>query len=170
MKNFYNKHKMNDDFDFKIFKNVILLIVFLSFIGCRIYSFVTSSLPKEVKTFTIKPIFCGVANPDAFTIAGKINYQLKTKLQSINLSPKTKGDIRFEGKIADYQLKKMGKISEVGISMYIIYKNPEGKDEKIPITKQRKLSEGETNPSSKILDEIANEIVEEVWNKTVSKW
>lgn len=156
---------------FKWNKYILIILLILCLLKCRIYSFVTSSLPKEVKTFSIKAIYCRTPKPEAFTIGGKIFYQLKTKLQSINLKNTTqKADISFEGEILDYQLKKIGDIYEVGISMFIIYKNPEQKEEKIPITKQRKLSDGEITVSSKILNEIANEIVEEVWNKTVSKW
>ncbi|MCP3660044.1 MAG: hypothetical protein GY830_06930 [Bacteroidetes bacterium] len=169
MKYLYNKINKQSNI-LRYINYAIIFMMTIVFYNCRIYSFVTSSLPKEVKSFTIKPIFCRVAKPEAFIINDRITYLLKTKLKSINLSPKDKGDIKFEGEIVDYQLKRIGKISEISVSMYVIYKNYEGKDEKIPITKQRKLSEGEVEPNSKVLNEIADEIVEEIWNKTVSKW
>ena len=151
-------------------KNLYIVLSTFILINCGIYSFVTSSLPNDVKTFSMKTIYSKNPSPEAIRFAEKLNDKLNKKLKVTLKEKKIKGDIYFEGNLSEYNINRIGAIYEVHAKVDVNYTNYKGKVEPISITKKYKLRDGMKNISQNILNEMTSEIVYEILSKTISKW
>ncbi len=145
------------------------LILMLFFPTCKtLYKFVNSSLPKYVKYFHIEPITCNRPEIESHTLSQQVYRKLKNRLETIFQQKEEGADITFKGEIIDYKLDT--KTKEVSAKISITYTNYEGKEEKFDIVKNKKLLDNQKTVQDYILQEMAEEIIDDIWDKTVAKW
>ena len=148
----------------------ILTIFIFTISGCKIYSFSITSLPKEVKSYFLEPFISTTPNYISTKIIQSITNNLQDKLNGIGLINSENGDIQFKGSITKYKIDSKGEINEIQISLNIEYIDYEKKKHNFPITKFKQLPVGDSEPSQTIIGELVNEITEEIFNNTISKW
>ncbi len=158
-------------FKYKYFiYSLIITIFILNLVCCRIFSFTTSSLPKEVKSFYIENFVSKLPNNKSQEIAISLTQNLKEKLNGIGLTFSENYDIKFSGTISNYEVDVKGEIKEVKITLNIEYIDYEKKKQSFPITKYKPLESNSEEPSQTIIKELTTEIINEVWNNTIAKW
>ncbi len=152
------------------YKVVVYSLLFMLLLPtCKtLYRFVSSSLPKDVKYFHIEPITCNRPEIESYTLSQKVYSKLKNRLGTIFQQKKKGADIAFKVEITDYKLDT--KTKEVSAKISITYTNYEGKEEKFDIVKHKKLLDNQKTVQDYILQEMAEEIIDDIWDKTVAKW
>ncbi len=161
-----------------------LIIASLSLVlnGCGVYSFSGASISPDVKSFSVAffPNRAQLVNPllsQAFTEKLKERFIAQTSLRQVDRD----GDLQFEGYISDYratpvaiQGTETAALNRLTISVYVKFTN--GKDAKqnfestftryADYDSRKSLSEVETG----LIDEINRQLVDDIFNKSVSNW
>ena len=158
--------------------NITLIIIS----SCGIYSFRGASIPQDAETiyvdyFNIQAVNTEPLLPQIFTEKLKDIF-----LQQTNLSLSNKnGDLNFSGFISNYEVKPISITSNetasqnrLTISINVLFESKLEKEKNFETTFTRykdfdsalNFSEIELN----LIEEITNEIVEDIFNKSVVNW
>ncbi|MBK9639637.1 MAG: LptE family protein [Bacteroidetes bacterium] len=160
--------------------SVVVMFVILS--GCGMYSFSGASISPEVKTFSVQ-YFANRASlvqptlSQAFTERIKDRFISQTSLRQVDRD----GDIQFEGYISDYRAQPVAiqgtetaALNRLSISVLVKFTNTKDATQSFESTftryadydSQKSLAEVELT----LIDEVNKQLVDDVFNKSVSNW
>lgn len=181
---FLKMNKKNKMRDFNIGYTLLMVIVAVSFSSCTIsYKFNGASIDyTKIKNISITdfPNNAELVNPalsQAFTEALRDKYTRQTRLQLL----KQNGDIQLEGEIIGYQLNSLAisadsyaSETKLTLTINVRFNNTKTPDESF----ENKYSASQTFDSSKMLNDVqdelvkilVDEIVDKIYNDTVAKW
>jgi hypothetical protein len=150
--------------------------------SCGVYSFTGASLSPDVKTFSVQ-YFSNRAQlvqpllSQAITERIKERFIAQTNLRQID----REGDIRFEGYISDYrtapvaiQGTETAALNRLTISVVVKFVNTKDAKQNFETTftryadydSRKSLAEVETA----LIDEVNRQLVDDIFNKSVSNW
>jgi len=160
----------------------VLLAIVLLMESCGVYSFTGASISPEVKTFSVQ-YFSNRAQlvqpllSQAITERIKERFIAQTNLRQID----REGDIRFEGYISDYrtapvaiQGSETAALNRLTISVVVKFVNTKDTKQNFETTftryadydSRKSLAEVETS----LIDEVNRQLVDDIFNKSVSNW
>ena len=160
----------------------VLLAIILLMESCGVYSFTGASISPEVKTFSVQ-YFSNRAQlvqpllSQAITERIKERFIAQTNLRQID----REGDIRFEGYISDYrtapvaiQGTETAALNRLTISVVVKFVNTKDAKQNFETTftryadydSRKSLAEVETA----LIDEVNRQLVDDIFNKSVSNW
>jgi hypothetical protein len=165
-------------------KSILISIVVMLAIwsGCGMYSFSGASISPEVKTFSVQ-YFANRASlvqptlSQAFTERIKDRFISQTSLRQVDRD----GDIQFEGYISDYRAQPVAiqgtetaALNRLSISVLVKFTNTKDATQSFESTftryadydSQKSLAEVELT----LIDEVNKQLVDDVFNKSVSNW
>lgn len=162
-------------------KTISILSLFL-LSSCGFYSFTGASISPDVKTFSVK-YFQNKANSinaslsNSFTEKLKNYFSTQTNLQQID----SDGDLSFEGEIISYTIKPIAikanetaRLNRLSIKIKVSFINKF--DEKLSFNssfsryKDFPSEEDLSSVEDLYMEQICDEIVEDVFNKSVVNW
>ena len=164
-----------------LFFNLVFVFCFGLLQSCGIYSFKQGSIPPEIQTISISNIYneAGGGPPNLgniFTEKLKTYYQQNSRLTLIN----SNGDWQLEGKIIAYDPTGVAPqgdnsaLNRLTISVNIKFINTA--DEKANFEQMfsffKDYGKGVTltQVDGELIEEISNQIVLDIFNKTTSNW
>ena len=163
----------------KIFSFLIISILIYS---CGIYSFSGASISKNTKTITIK-YFTNNASTIQPTLSQVITEKLKDYFtQQTNLSINDNdGDLKFSGEITKYEIKPMAIQSNevagknrltiaVKVDFTNIYENEYNFSHTFSRYRDYESSQNFSEIEEILIEEISNELIEDIFNKSVVNW
>ena len=163
-------------------KIISIILLSISFTSCGIYSFTGASIPSEAKTISVN-YFKNKASTVQPSLSQVFTEKLKDMfLEQTNLSiSENEGDLIFSGFISKYQIRPMAiKANETAgknrltISVKVTYNNSLDSENNFEHTFSRYRDYDSTQNISDIentlIDEITNELVEDVFNKSFVNW
>ena len=163
-------------------KNLNYLFLFIFITSCGIYSFNGASITKNTETISIN-YFINSAKTKQPILSQVLTEKLKDYFtQQTNLAiSQDDGDLNFKGEIIKYEIKPTAiKSNETAgqnrltISINVEFKNilDDKNDFKHTFTRYRdyESSENLTDIESVLINEISNELVEDIFNKSVVNW
>lgn len=162
-------------------KTLSILSLFL-LSSCGFYSFTGASISPDVKTFSVK-YFQNKANTinaslsNSFTEKLKDYFSTQTNLQQID----SDGDLSFEGEIISYTIKPIAikanetaRLNRLSIKIKVSFINKF--DEKLSFNssfiryKDFPSEEDLSSVEDLYMEQICDEIVEDIFNKSVVNW
>ncbi|MBK7885976.1 MAG: LptE family protein [Bacteroidetes bacterium] len=166
-------------------KNAVVcmsLLMSLIWSGCGVYSFTGASISPEVKTFSVQyfPNRASLVQPllsQAITEKIKERFISQTSLRQVERD----GDLQFEGYISDYKASPVAiqgtqtaALNRLTISVLVKFTNTKDDKQNFETTftryadydSQKSLSEEEAT----LIDEINRQLVDDIFNKSVSNW
>ncbi len=164
-------------------KGLIFLFLFLlSCTGCGVYSFTGASISPDVKTFSVQ-YFQNRASLVQPTLSQTFTEKLKERfISQTNLRlVDNDGDLQFEGYISDYkaipvaiQGTQTAALNRLTISVLVKFTNTKDDKQNFETTftryadydSRKSLSEEELA----LIEEINRQLVDDVFNKSVSNW
>ncbi len=158
------------------------LLMSLIWSGCGVYSFTGASISPEVKTFSVQyfPNRASLVQPllsQAITEKIKERFISQTSLRQVERD----GDLQFEGYISDYKASPVAiqgtqtaALNRLTISVLVKFTNTKDDKQNFETTftryadydSQKSLSEEEAT----LIDEINRQLVDDIFNKSVSNW
>ena len=163
----------------KIF-SFLIISIFIS--SCGIYSFNGASISKDTKTITIK-YFTNNASTIQPTLSQVITEKLKDYFtQQTNLSINdNNGDLKFSGEITKYEIKPMAIQSNevagknrltiaVKVDFTNIYENEYNFSHTFSRYRDYESSQNFSEIEEILIEEISNELIEDIFNKSVVNW
>ncbi len=168
---------------YKQIAGVFLLVFIFAVTGCKIkYSTTGASIGPDVKTFSVDyfqnraPIVVSTLS-QTFTEGLKDKFLSQTTLDLTN----SKGDLHFEGDIADYRTEPqaiqegdVAALNRLTITIKVRFTN--AKDPKFDFDTSFSRyadypsSQDLTSVQDKLIDEIVEELINDVFNKSVVNW
>lgn len=164
---------------------IIAILFFFVFSACTIkYSFTGASIPPDAKTVSIEdfPNMAPLINPN---LSNKLSEGLKDKFlaqTSLNLVGNN-GDLKFSGKITDYYTQPIaiqsGDVSVAAmnrLTVTISVKFENNKDPKANFDttfsryKDYDSSNNLQDVEEQLVDEILEELIQDIFNKSVVNW
>lgn len=150
--------------------------------ACGVYSFSGASISPEVQSFSVAffPNRAPLVQPilsQAFTERVKERFIAQTRLQQVD----REGDIRFEGYISDYkanpvaiQGNEAAALNRLTISVYVKFSNIKDPKQNFETTftryadydSRKSLQEVELS----LIDDVNRQLVDDIFNKSVSNW
>lgn len=152
------------------------------FSGCHVYSFTGASIPDDIKNFSVE-LFDNRANNGPSSLSQTFTDRLKLKFQTeANLRMVQRdGDLQFKGTITGYVITSEAPIAgatsglnKLTISVQVDYVNT--KNEKDKWTEnftryaQFASSENFTSIEDRLITEINNQLVDDIFQKALVKW
>ena len=150
--------------------------------SCGIYSFNGASISKNTKTITIK-YFKNNASTIQPTLSQVITEKLKDYFtQQTNLSINDNdGDLKFSGEITKYEIKPMAIQSNevagknrltiaVKVDFTNIYENEYNFSHTFSRYRDYESSQNFSEIEEILIEEISNELIEDIFNKSVVNW
>ncbi len=156
----------------------------LSFLmeACGVYSFSGASISPDVKTFSVQyfPNRASLVQPSlsqAITEKIKERFIAQTSLRQVD----KEGDLQFEGYISDYKASPVAiqgtqtaALNRLTISVLVKFTNTKDSKQNFESTftryadydSRQSLAEVELN----LIDEINRQLVDDIFNKSVSNW
>ena len=163
-------------------KNFSFLIISIFISSCGIYSFNGASISKNTKTITIK-YFTNNASTIQPTLSQVITEKLKDYFtQQTNLSINDNdGDLKFSGEITKYEIKPMAIQSNevagknrltiaVKVDFTNIYENEYNFSHTFSRYRDYESSQNFSEIEEILIEEISNELIEDIFNKSVVNW
>ena len=163
----------------KIF-SFLIISIFIS--SCGIYSFNGASISKNTKTITIK-YFTNNASTIQPTLSQVITEKLKDYFtQQTNLSINDNdGDLKFSGEITKYEIKPMAIQSNevagknrltiaVKVDFTNIYENEYNFSHTFSRYRDYESSQNFSEIEEILIEQISNELIEDIFNKSVVNW
>lgn len=162
-----------------------LLIIFMVLfcVGCKVnYSFSGASISPEVKTISIEYFAnrAPLANP---LTSQKLTETLKDLFisQTSLTLVKKQGDLQFEGEIIGYRTAPMAiqgnetaALNRLTITVSVRFKNQKDKKQNFESNFTRfadfASSENLTSVEEGLIEEINDQLVQDIFNKSVSNW
>jgi hypothetical protein len=163
-----------------IYFGLVICLAILS--GCGTYSFSGASISPEVKTFSVQYFSnrASLVQPtlsQAFTERIKDRFISQTSLKQVDRD----GDIQFEGYISDYRAQPVAiqgtetaALNRLSISVLVKFTNTKDATQNFETTftryadydSKKSLAEVELT----LIDEVNKQLVDDVFNKSVSNW
>ena len=150
--------------------------------SCGIYSFNGASISKNTKTITIK-YFTNNASTIQPTLSQVITEKLKDYFtQQTNLSINdSDGDLKFSGEITKYEIKPMAIQSNevagknrltiaVKVDFTNVYENEYNFSHTFSRYRDYESSQNFSEIEEILIEEISNELIEDIFNKSVVNW
>ena len=150
--------------------------------SCGIYSFNGASISKNTKTITIK-YFTNNASTIQPTLSQVITEKLKDYFtQQTNLLINDNGgDLKFSGEITKYEIKPMAIQSNevagknrltiaVKVDFTNIYENKYNFSHTFSRYRDYESSQNFSEIEEILIEEISNELIEDIFNKSVVNW
>lgn len=168
----------------KQIKNFIIIIFLLASVAsCTVsYSLSSATITPDIKTFCVYdfPNRAGNVNP---TLSDDLAYELKMKFnRQTNLkSVEKEGDLEFEGSIIGFDIKPMAiqsrdiaAQSRLTIKIKVKFTNNKNHDNDFE-TDFTSYADFETSQNlsdveDDLIDAILDEIIEDIFNKSVANW
>jgi len=163
-------------------KTIIYITILFFFSSCGFYSFTGSSISPEVESFSIKHFSNNATTVNAslssvFTEKLKDYFTTQTNLKQ----NQTEGDLSFEGEITSYNIKPIAiKANETArqnrLTIKVKVKFVNKFDEKLNFNttfsryKDFPAEEDLNSVEEIYMEQICNEIVEDIFNKSVVNW
>ena len=160
--------------------NYLFLIILIT--SCGIYSFNGASIPKNTETISINYFINSAATKQPI-LSQVLTEKLKDYFtQQTNLTiNKDDGDLNFKGEIIKYEIKPMAIQSNetagqnrLTISVQVEFQNIYNNESNFKHTFSRYRDYESTQNLSDIetvlINEISNELVEDIFNKSVVNW
>ena len=157
-----------------------MISIFIS--SCGIYSFNGASISKNTKTITIK-YFTNNASTIQPTLSQVITEKLKDYFtQQTNLSINDNdGDLIFSGEITKYEIKPMAIQSNevagknrltiaVKVDFTNVYENEYNFSHTFSRYRDYESSQNFSEIEEILIEEISNELIEDIFNKSVVNW
>lgn len=158
-----------------------LLIFIIAHFGCS-YSFTGASISPEVKTVSIAffPSYAPLAPPSAgqaFTEAMKDIFLAQTNLVLVQRD----GDLQFEGAITNYQTNPVAiqgnetaALTRVTMAVKVKFINLKEPEQDFETTFSRfedfETSQDLSSVEESLLTSINNQLVQDIFNKSVTNW
>ena len=161
---------------------IVYIFFIIIFSSCGFYSFTGASISPEVKTFSVS-FFKNKANTinsslsNTFTEKLKDYFTSQTNLQQINQG----GDLSFSGEIISYNIKPIAiranetaRENRLTIKVSVTFTNKY--DEKLNFNstfsrfKDFPSTEDLSNVEDIYMEEICDELIEDIFNKSVVNW
>jgi len=166
----------------KFIKIKILLFLLITINGCWIYSFSGASIPPEAETFSVD-YFSNTARIFNPTLSREITEMLQDKMlsqTSLN-SIVANGDLSFKGEITDYSVSPVALVSnetaaknrltiKVKVEFTNIYDEGANFEQTFTRYTDFESSENLSTAEVRIVPEILELIIEDVFNKAVVNW
>ncbi|SFB94464.1 Lipopolysaccharide-assembly [Flexibacter flexilis DSM 6793] len=175
----------------KIFRNNLLIIIFLSaisvsFSGCGVYSFSPASINPDIKTIAV-PLYAdltgmGPANLSRrFTEKTRDYYQRNTKLSVVTQNP----DLQLDCSVVGYQFTPVAPTSSGGteqaaqtrltVTVEVTFTNNKTPDESFEKTQfsaygDFAASVQQSTAEAQLIEEISDQIILKIFNQTVANW
>lgn len=163
-------------------QRLLLLIITLATAGCGVYSFSGASISPEVKTFSVLffPNRAQLVQPllsQAFTEKLKEKFISQTNLRQLDRN----GDLQFEGYITDYKASPVAiqgtqtaALNRLTISVFVKFTNKVDPKQDFETNfsryadydSRKSLQEVEVG----LIEEINRQLVDDIFNKSVSNW
>ena len=150
--------------------------------SCGIYSFNGASISKNTKTITIK-YFTNNASTIQPTLSQVITEKLKDYFtQQTNLSINDNdGDLKFSGEITKYEIKPMAIQSNevagknrltiaVKVDFTNVYENEYNFSHTFSRYRDYESSQNFSEIEEILIEQISNELIEDIFNKSVVNW
>ena len=167
------------------FKKLFFICLLLGMIStsCRMsYSFSGASISPEVKTFTVK-FFTKTAALGPASLSQTFTEKLKEKfISQTNLAVTDKnGDLTFEGSITNYsvapisiQANEVAANNRLTISVNVKFTNLKDEKQNFETTFTRyadyESSKNLATEESRLISEINEQLVDDIFNKAVINW
>ena len=159
-----------------------LFFILITLASCGIYSFNGASISKETKTLTVNYFINSASNIQP-NLSQVITEKLKdyfTEQTNLNIEAYN-GDLIFKGEITKYEIKPMAiQSNEVAgknrltISVKVDFENIYDNEYNFSHTFSRyrdyESSQNFSEIEEVLIDEITNEIIEDIFNKSVVNW
>ena len=162
--------------------NYLVAFSCLCYISCGIYSFNGASIPKKAETISINYFINSASNKQPI-LSQVLTEKLKDYFtQQTNLIiNKNNGDLTFKGEITKYEIKPMAIQSNetagqnrltisVKIEFNNIYNNEYNFNNTFTRYKDYESSQNLSDIETVLINEISNELVEDIFNKSVVNW
>lgn len=165
-------------------KILLLLLAAATFFlnGCGVYSFTGASISPEVKSFSVQ-YFTNRASLVQPTLSQAFTEKLKERFISLaNLRQiDSDGDIQFEGYISDYRTSPVAiqgtetaALNRLTISVNVKFTNTKDAKQNFESTftryadydSKKSLTEVELS----LIEEINRQLIDDIFNKSVSNW
>lgn len=163
-------------------QRLLFLIIILNSAGCGIYSFSGASISPDVKTFSVQffPNRAQLVQPilsQAFTEKIKEKFISQTNLRQLDRN----GDLQFEGYITDYKASPVAiqgtqtaALNRLTISVFVKFTNRVDPKQDFETNfsryadydSRKSLQEVEVG----LIEEINRQLVDDIFNKSVSNW
>ncbi|MFN8154091.1 MAG: LptE family protein [Bacteroidia bacterium] len=150
--------------------------------GCGVYSFTGASISPEVKSFSVQyfPNRAQLVQPllsQAFTEKLKERFISLANLRQADRD----GDLQFEGYISDYrtapvaiQGTETAALNRLTISVYVKFTNTKDAKQNFETTFTRyadyDAKKNLTEVELSLIDEINRQLIDDIFNKSVSNW
>lgn len=163
-------------------QQLLFLIIMLTTAGCGVYSFSGASISPDVKTFSVQffPNRAQLVQPllsQAFTEKIKEKFISQTNLRQLDRN----GDLQFEGYITDYKASPVAiqgtqtaALNRLTISVFVKFTNKVDPKQDFETNfsryadydSRKSLQEVEVG----LIEEINRQLVDDIFNKSVSNW
>ncbi|KAA3649972.1 MAG: hypothetical protein DWP98_05925 [Bacteroidetes bacterium] len=166
----------------KLFKISFFALFLFTISGCGSYSFTGASISPNVKTVSISffSSYAPLAPPSAgqlFTEALKDIFLSQTNLALV----KSDGDLQFEGSISDYQTNPVAiqgnetaALTRLSMTVKVKFINQkeEGQDFETSFSRFEdfETSQNLSSVEEDLLKSINNQLVQDIFNKSVTNW
>ncbi len=160
----------------------LVIIISVSFSQCGIYSFSGASLDPKDKTVNVKffPNRAAIINPNLsqlFTEKLKDRFASQTKLELVDFN----GDLTFEGEIIGYDTKpiaitkdEQAEQNRLTITVHVKYTSINNSKFNFDTSFSRYSdylsTELLTDVEDALSEEIMNELIDDIFNKSVVNW
>ena len=162
--------------------NYILCFILCITNSCGIYTFSGASIPKEAKTVSIK-YFSDNSDNTQPVLSQILTEKLKDIFveQTNLIISETEGDLNFEGAISKYtiqpiaiQSNEIASKNRITIEVSVVFSNvinPENNfNHNFSRFRDYESSTNLTEIELELIDEITEEIIEDIFNKSVVNW
>lgn len=160
----------------------LLLIIALSFNGCKVYSFTGANVSPDIKTFSVE-LFQNRANngpaslPQTFTDRLKLKFQTEGNLKQADYE----GDLKFKGAITGYTFTSDAPIAgatsglnKLTITVQVDFVNTKNEKDKWSETFSRyaqySSTENITTVEDGLITQINTQLVDDIFQKALVKW
>lgn len=161
---------------------IYLVAVILTLTSCGIYSFTGASISPDVKTVSIQyfPSYAPLAKPiisQQFTEALRDMFNSQTNLSLVAQN----GDLSFEGAIVDYrttpeaiQGNQVAALNRLTITVNVKFTNTKDPSQSFETSFSRfsfySSTQNLSQVESGLVAEINNQLVQDIFNRSVSNW
>ena len=162
---------------------VTVFFVMLATVSCTMsYSLSSATITPDMKTFCVYdfPNRAGNVNPtlsDNFVYELKMKFNRQTNLKSVDKD----GDLEFEGSIVGYEVKPMSIQSQdvaaqsrLTVKMKVKFTNHKNHDNDFESDFSAyadfETSQNLSDVEDDLLDVIMDELIEDIFNKSVANW
>lgn len=173
---------MTRKFSILLYVSIIINLDIFLLTSCRFYSFTGASISSEVRTVSIN-YFPNKANTVKSSLSSMFTEKLKdyfTSQTNLNLT-EHEGDLSFDGEITSYTIKPIdiqtnetARQNRLTIKVKVRFENKKDEIKNFNTTFSRHqdfaADEDLNDIEEGLMEEICNELIEDIFNKSVVNW